>query len=78
MSNRTDSDTGRQHETGSHEWTVTRAKIEAKGYDIKAVNPHARVDVDTRTPAELLDLIEQKGKEVDEAIKKLRGTLRQE
>jgi len=59
-----------------HSWTVTRAEIEAKGYDIKAVNPHARVDVDARTPAELLDLIEQKGKEVDEAIKKLRETLR--
>jgi len=59
-----------------HSWTVTRAEIEAKGYDIKAVNPHARVDADTRTPAELLDLIEQKGKEVDEAIKKLRETLR--
>ena len=58
-----------------HSWTVTRAEIEAKGYDIKAVNPHAKIDVDTRTPAELLDLIEQKGKEVDEAIKKLRETL---
>ena len=58
-----------------HSWTVTRAEIEAKGYDIKAVNPHAKVNVDMRTPAELLDLIEQKGKEVDEAIKKLRGTL---
>ena len=56
-------------------WTVTRAEIEAKGYDIKAVNPHAKVDVDTRTPAELIDIIEQKGKEVDEAIKKLRETL---
>jgi hypothetical protein len=39
------------------------------------VNPHAKVNVDTRTPAELLDLIEQKGKEVDEAIKKLRESL---
>jgi type I restriction enzyme M protein len=58
-----------------HSWTVTRAEIEAKGYDIKAVNPHAKVDVDMRTPAELLDLIEQKGKEVDEAIRKLRETL---
>ncbi|MFA4932584.1 MAG: hypothetical protein WC625_06750 [Caldisericia bacterium] len=54
---------------------VAVALIEAKGYDIKAVNPHAKVDVDTRTPAELLDLIEQKGKEVDEAIRKLRETL---
>jgi type I restriction enzyme M protein len=78
MSNRTDSDAGGQDKTGSHECTVTRAEIEAKGYDIKAVNPHAKVEVDTRTPAELLDLIEQKGKEVDEAIKKLRETLQRE
>jgi len=33
---------------------------------------------DTRTPAELLDLIEQKGKEVNEAITRLRETLRQQ
>jgi len=78
MSNRTDSDAGGQHETGSHEWTVRRAEIKAKGYDIKAVNPHAKVDVETRTPAELLDLIEQKGKGVDEAIKRLRETLQQQ
>jgi len=58
-----------------HSWTVTRAEIEAKGYDIKAVNPHARVDIDTRTPTELLDIIEQKGKEVDEAVRKLRESL---
>jgi type I restriction enzyme M protein len=58
-----------------HSWTVTRAEMEAKGYDIKAVNPHAKVHVDKRTPAELLDLIEQKGKEVDDAIKQLRGAL---
>ena len=59
-----------------HSWTVTRAEIEAKGYDIKAVNPRAKVNIDTRTPAELLDVIEQKGKEVDAAIRALRETLR--
>lgn len=59
-----------------HSWTVTRAAIEARGYDIKAVNPHVKADVDTRTPAELLDFIEQKGKEVNAAIKTLRETLR--
>jgi type I restriction enzyme M protein len=40
---------------------------------LKAVNPNAKVDEDQRTPDELLDLIEAKGREVAEALKKLRG-----
>jgi type I restriction enzyme M protein len=55
-------------------WTVTRQEIEAKNYDLKAVNPNAKSDEDTRTPEELLDFIEAKGKEVAEALKKLRST----
>lgn len=54
-------------------WTVTREEIEAKNYDLKAVNPNAKPDEDTRTPGELLDLIEQKGKEVQEALARLRN-----
>ena len=53
-------------------WTVTRAEIEARNYDLKAVNPHARNQEDTRTPEELLDLIEAKGREVAEALAALR------
>ena len=53
-------------------WTVTREEIEAKNFDLKAVNPNAKVEEDTRTPNELLDLIEAKGKEVQEALAKLR------
>ena len=53
-------------------WTVTRDEIEARGYDLKAVNPNAKTDEDLRTPEELLDLIESKGKEVADALKKLR------
>jgi type I restriction enzyme M protein len=53
-------------------WTVPRAEIEAKNYDLKAVNPHAKVEEDTRTPEELLDLIEAKGREVAEALALLR------
>jgi type I restriction enzyme M protein len=45
-------------------------------YDLKAVNPHAKRDVDTRTPEELLDLIEAKGREVAEAIAALRAIVR--
>ena len=39
-----------------------REEIETRGYDLKAVNPHAKNDEDTRTPEELFDLIEAKGK----------------
>ncbi len=53
-------------------WIVTRQEIEAKGYDLKAVNPNAKGDVDTRTPEELLDLIEAKGREVADALATLR------
>lgn len=60
-------------EDSEHSWTVTRADIEAKGYDLKAVNPNAKNHEDTRTPEELLDLIEAKGREVAEAITTLRA-----
>ena len=53
-------------------WTVTRNVIEANGYDLKAVNPNAKTDKDLRAPDELLDLIEQKGNEVREALARLR------
>jgi hypothetical protein len=46
------------------EWTVTRAEIWARGFDPRAVNLHARSVEDTRTPEELLDVIEARGKEV--------------
>ncbi len=58
-------------------WTVTRAEIEAKGYDLKAVNPNAKNTEDTRTPEELLDIIKQKGREVAEALAALRGVTKQ-
>ena len=51
---------------------MTRSEIEKKKYDLKAVNPNARRNQDTRTPEELLDLIEAKGREVSEALAILR------
>lgn len=57
---------------GEHSWTVSREEIETKSYDLKAVNPYAKNDEDTRTPEELLDLIEAKGREVAEALVSLR------
>jgi type I restriction enzyme M protein len=57
-------------------WSVTREEIAAKHYDLKAVNPNAKNDGDTRPPAELLDLIEAKGREVADALAALRQLTR--
>lgn len=53
-------------------WSVDRRTIEEKGYDLKAVNPNARFEEDTRTSEELLDLIESKNREIAEIISKLK------
>ena len=55
-------------------WTVPRKDIEVKKYDLKAVNPNTKRNEDTRTPEELLALIEAKGREVAEALAVLRKT----
>jgi type I restriction enzyme M protein len=47
-------------------------EIDDAVYDLKAVNPHRKPVLDTRTPEELLDLIEAKGREIAEAIALLR------
>jgi type I restriction enzyme M protein len=58
-----------------HSWTIRRDAIEARNFDLKAVNPNAKSTEDTRTPAELLDIIEAQGREVDAAIAELRRLL---
>ncbi len=53
---------------------ATKAKeIEDAVYDLKAVNPNKKPNVDTRTPEELMDIIEAKGREVAVALATLRG-----
>jgi type I restriction enzyme M protein len=47
--------------------------LENAVYDLKAVNPHRKADVDHRTPMELLDLIESRGRDVAEALAALRS-----
>jgi type I restriction enzyme M protein len=54
-------------------WTITRPQIEAKNYDLKAVNPNRKNTEDTRTPDELLAVIESKGREVATALAALRS-----
>jgi type I restriction enzyme M protein len=53
-------------------WTVARAEIQARNFDLKAVNPNAKVEEDRRTPAELLDIIEAKQKEIATLVQALR------
>lgn len=56
----------------SRELKAKAEAIENAVYDLKAVNPNAQADEDTRTPAELLEVIEQKGREITEALKTLK------
>lgn len=56
----------------SREDSAKAKEIEDAVYDLKAVNPNRKPVVDTRTPEELLDLIEAKGREIVEALAVLR------
>lgn len=57
----------------ARELTNKAQAIEDAVYDLKAVNPNAKSVEDTRTPEELLVLIEAKGREVQQALAALRG-----
>lgn len=56
----------------SRDLTAKAKEIEDAVYDLKAVNPHKKPNVDTRTPEELLNIIEAKGKEIADALAMLR------
>lgn len=60
-------------EASERSWTVSRAELEERGFDLKAVNPNRKVVVDERTPDQILDEIEAKGHAVAEALAALRG-----
>lgn len=55
--------------------TAKADAIENAVYDLKAVNPREKKVTDTRTPVELLTAIAEKGREVDEALQRLRSLL---
>ena len=46
--------------------------IDATTFDLKAVNPRAKVERDTRTPGEILDAITHHGRTVEAALLRLR------
>ena len=56
----------------AREAAAKASDIENAVYDLKAVNPHKKPVVDTRTPEELLDIIEEKGQQVAQALAVLR------
>jgi len=45
--------------------------IEDAAFDLKAVNPNAKTEEDTRSPAELIEIIRYKGREVQEILGQL-------
>ena len=47
--------------------------IEAAVYDLKAVNPNRKTEIDTRSPQELIALIEEKQTEIMAALIELKG-----
>ena len=56
-------------------WSVTIGEIRERNYDLKAVNPHRPDTTDTRTPSDLLQEIERRGQDLDEALAELRRAL---
>jgi type I restriction enzyme M protein len=62
-----------KREDSERSWKVSIEDIQAKNYDIKAVNPNRKIVQDTRTPEELIALIESEGKQIAETLKRLRN-----
>ena len=62
----------RERAESERSWTVSREEIESRKYDLKAVNPNRPSDADTRTPQELIALIETHGEEMREALAELK------
>lgn len=59
-------------EDSDRSWSVPVDAVKEKNYDIKAVNPNVKIVEDTRTPEELLAIIEEKGREITDALAALR------
>jgi len=62
------------HELSDSErsWCVPVEDIQAKNYDLKAVNPNRKGDEDSRTPEDLLAIIESQAEEIEGALSVLR------
>lgn len=60
----------------ARELAAKAQEIEDVVYDLKAVNPNRKPEVDERTPDDLIRIIEDKGREIAEALKELRSTMK--
>lgn len=65
-------DPGRESERS---WWEDIEAVRAKSYDLKAVNPNRKDERDTRTPEELIAIIESRSAEIAEALTALRDSL---
>jgi type I restriction enzyme M protein len=65
----------RDREKAAREGQSKANAIEAAVFDMKAVNPNAVVKADARSPAEVLQSIEEHGKSVAKALEALRSLL---
>jgi len=57
-----------QREESENSWKVLIEKIQEKNYDIKAVNPNRKIEEDTRTPEELISIIDSQNREIDNIL----------
>ena len=62
-------------ERAAREAEAKASAIDAAVFDLKAVNPNAIVKIDTRTPVEVIQSIDDQGKIVADALETLRGLL---
>jgi len=61
-----------QRASSERSWRVSAEELKAKNYDLKAINPNRKQEVDTRTPEELLSIIEAQEKDISSALTALR------
>ncbi len=54
-------------------WRVPIEEIEAKNYDIKAVNPNRKTNEDNRTPEDIMNIIESHNKNIIDIISHLKS-----
>lgn len=64
-----------EQEKAARELETRAADIDAAAFDLKAVNPTAVVDVDTRTPQQIIENIEAQGRIVADALARLNALI---
>jgi type I restriction enzyme M protein len=65
----------REQERAARDLEAEAAAIDAAVFDLKAVNPNAVTTVDERTPAQIITSIEEQGRIVTQALRRLNALL---